>query len=422
MLLNSWYDFPENSDFSIYNLPYGIFSYGTKPPRVGVAVGNEILDLFRLEVAGFFDDIDFSTTNLFLGPNLNLFMEEGYEVWNKVRKRVTEILTSTTDLGVKLRDDDGLRIASFIPQDEATMYLPVEIGDYTDFYSSKEHATNVGIMFRGKDNALMPNWLHIPIAYHGRASSVVVSGTDLRRPMGQINNNNTIPKFESSGRVDFELEMAFLIGGKGNKLGDRIDIKDAEKHIFGMVVMNDWSARDIQRWEYQPLGPFGSKNMGTLISPWVVSMEALEPFRVAGPKQDPEPLPYLQLEGNNSFDINLELSIQTNEMEEPFVLSKTNHKYLYWNIFQQLTHHTVTGCNIKSGDLMASGTISGPTKDSYGSMLELAWKGDNPIELPSGEKRVFLKDGDRITITGYCEKEGRRVGFGEVTGKVLPAH
>lgn len=417
MLLNSWYKFPEITDFTIYNLPYGVFSHGNNPPKVGVAVGDEVLDLYRLEEAGFFKDINFSISNIFLSSSLNLFMEEGQEIWREVRKRITELLTTS----LELKENQAIREKAFIAQSEVKMHIPANIGDYTDFYSSREHATNVGIMFRGKENALMPNWLHIPIAYHGRASSVVVSGTDLKRPYGQINNDLTSPKFEPSGRIDFELEMAFLIGGKGNELGSRIKIEDAEKHIFGMVLMNDWSARDIQKWEYQPLGPFGSKNMGTLISPWVVPLEALEPFRVEGPKQEPEPLEYLRLNGNNSFDIDLELTIQTEKMDKPFTISKTNHKYLYWNIFQHLTHHTVTGCNVKAGDLMASGTISGPTKDSYGSMLELAWKGDNPIELPSGEKRVFLQDGDRITITGICEKNGRRVGFGEVTGKVVPA-
>jgi len=301
------------------------------------------------------------------------------------------------------------------------MCMPVEIGDYTDFYSSKEHATNVGIMFRGKDNALMPNWLHIPIAYHGRASSIVVSGTDVIRPKGQTKPaGSEEPVFGLTKLLDFELEMGFFIG-QGNPLGEPIPIDKTYDHIFGMVLVNDWSARDIQTWEYQPLGPFLAKNFATSISPWVVTMEALEPFKVSGPNQEPAPMEYLQSKCNWAYNIALDVAIETPGLQEPFIISQTNFKYMYWNICQQLAHHTVNGCNTKTGDMMASGTISGPAKDSYGSMLELTWRGENPIKLPNGEERKFLHDGDTLTISGYCQGDGYRVGFGKVTGKILPS-
>jgi fumarylacetoacetase len=297
----------------------------------------------------------------------------------------------------------------------------VEIGDYTDFYSSREHATNVGIMFRGKENALMSNWLHLPVAYHGRSSSIVVSGTDIHRPCGQTKADGADqPDFGPSRSLDFELEMGCFIG-PGNELGEPIPIARAADHVFGMVLVNDWSARDIQKWEYVPLGPFLGKNFGTSISPWVVPMLALEPFRTAGPNQDPVPLPYLQSKGDWAVDIHLEAYLQSPTMEKAHRICATNFKHLYWNIGQQVAHHTVNGCNLQTGDLLASGTISGPTPDSYGSLLELAWKGTKPIALPNGDMRSFLQDGDRLTITGWCQGSGYRVGFGEVTGKILPA-
>jgi fumarylacetoacetase len=301
------------------------------------------------------------------------------------------------------------------------MLLPVEIGDYTDFYSSREHATNVGTMLRGADNALQPNWLHLPVAYHGRASSVVVGGTDLHRPMGQTKPTDApAPVFGPSKSVDFELEMGAFIG-PGNALGEPIPIGAAADHLFGLVLVNDWSARDIQAWEYVPLGPFLAKNFGTSISPWVVPMAALEPFRTAGPKQDPNPLPYLRSPGDWAFDIQLEVAIQGTGMDRPHTVCRSNAKHLYWNVCQQLAHHTVNGCNLRTGDLLATGTISGPTPDSYGSMLELSWRGSKPIAFPNGETRTFLRDGDRVTMTGWCQGEGYRVGFGEVTGTLLPA-
>jgi fumarylacetoacetase len=305
--------------------------------------------------------------------------------------------------------------------DQVEMLLPVEIGDYTDFYSSKEHATNVGIMFRGKDNALMPNWVHLPVAYHGRSSSIVISGTSIHRPKGQTKaDSEANASLGPSRQLDFELEMGFFIGG-GNNLSEPIPIDKAYDHIFGMVLVNDWSARDIQKWEYVPLGPFLGKNFSTSISPWVVTMEALEPFRIAGPEQNPEPLPYLKFQGSHAYDINLDVYLETGNMTEPYKISQSNFKYLYWNILQQLAHHTVNGCNLRTGDLLASGTISGPAPDSYGSMLELAWKGEKPIKLSAGEERKFLEDGDTVIMTGYSQGDGYRVGFGEVTGKILPA-
>lgn len=300
------------------------------------------------------------------------------------------------------------------------MLLPVEVGDYTDFYSSREHATNVGNMFRGKDNALMPNWLHLPVGYHGRASSIVVSGTPVRRPMGQqIPNDAEQPVFGPSKLLDFELEMGFVVG-QSTKLGSRVDVAQAEEYIFGMMLFNDWSARDIQKWEYVPLGPFLGKSFASTISPWIVTLDALEPFRTAGPKQDPEPLPYLQLEGAHTFDINISMAIQPENGEEKTVCA-SNFKYLYWSMAQQLAHHTVNGCNLRVGDIMASGTISGPEASSYGSMLELTWRGSKPIAMPDGSERKFIHDGDTVTMCGYCERDGLRIGFGEAAGKVLPA-
>jgi fumarylacetoacetase len=305
--------------------------------------------------------------------------------------------------------------------DEVVMHLPAKIGDYTDFYSSREHATNVGAMFRGAEKALQPNWLHLPVAYHGRASSVVVSGTNVRRPYGQILDDGArSPTFRPSREMDFELEMGFFVG-PGNELGQTIPIAEAAGHIFGLVLVNDWSVRDVQRWEYRPLGPFLSKNLATSISPWVVTLDALEPFRCQGPEQEPEPLPYLQSEGHWAYDIQLEVHLQSKKMDGPALISRSNFRTLYWNMTQQLAHHSSSGCNMRPGDLLASGTISGPTNDSYGSMLELAWRGTRPVELPNGESRSFLEDGDRVTMTGWCQGEGHRVGFGEVTGKLLPA-
>jgi fumarylacetoacetase len=319
----------------------------------------------------------------------------------------------------------------FHAQRDALMKLPARIGNYTDFYSSYHHAHNVGTMLRGPENALMPNWKWLPVAYHGRASSVVISGTDVRRPSGQTKPpDESAPVFGPTKSFDYELEMAFLIG-PGNALGEPVPIDRAMDHIFGLVLMNDWSARDIQAWEYQPLGPFLAKNFCTSISPWVVTLEALEPFRKPLRPQDPEPLSYLRGKNDFTFDIDLEAHLQTAQMlataspsgggEAPHIITRTNFQNLYWSIAQQLAHHTVNGCNLQPGDLLASGTISGPTDESRGCMLELTWRGANPLKLPNGETRKWLEDGDQLMITGWCQGEGYRVGFGEVSGQVLPA-
>jgi len=350
--------------------------------------------------------------------NLNRFLAKGRHAWRDVRRQLSQLLRHDNPV---LRDDPRLRDLALVSQSQVTMLLPATIENYTDFYSSKEHATNVGVMLRGAQNALMPNWVHLPVAYHGRASSVVVSGVDFHRPRGQTKADDAaMPSFGPSRSLDFELELGFLIG-PGNELGHPIPIDQTPEHIFGMVLVNDWSARDVQKWEYQPLGPFLAKNFATSISPWVITLDALEPFRNAGPVQDPPPLPYLQSSGPWAYDIHLEVHLQTARMDRPERICAANARHLYWNICQQLAHHTSNGCNVRPGDLLASGTISGPTPDSFGSMLELAWKGTKPIRLTNGDTRIFLEDGDRVTFTGWCQGPGYRVGLGEVTGKVLPA-
>lgn len=418
-MLKSFIEVSPDSHFPIQNLPYGVFSLKVGgDTTIGVAIGDYVLDLSILEEKGLFTRTALGNKKVFSGKSLNAFMSMGREAWIQVRVVLQMILSDENPV---LRDDEGLKQVALVPMKDVKMCMPVEIGDYTDFYSSKEHATNVGIMFRGKENALMPNWLHLPVAYHGRASSVVISGTDIVRPKGQTKPADApSPVFGPSKLMDFELETGFFIG-TGNKLSDSITVENAKEHIFGMVLVNDWSARDIQTWEYQPLGPFLAKNFATSISPWIVTLDALEEFKTTGPKQEPEPLPYLQSKSDCAYDINLEVSIKTEKLKEPFKISRSNFKYLYWNICQQLAHHTVNGCNTKPGDLMASGTISGPTPDSYGSMLELTWRGENPLKLPDGEERKFLQDGDTLIISGYCQGNGYRVGFGEVKGKILPA-
>ena len=400
---------PDNSDFSIYNIPFGIFSTTTKKPRVGVAVGDYVLDLVAvatLEVFSF-------DSSVLEKETLNDFIALGKEVTSKVR----------TDIQTWLQDDNSVlseKPELFEKQQNVTMHLPVQIGDYTDFYSSIEHATNVGKMFRDPENALLPNWKHIPVGYHGRASSIVVSGEPVHRPKGQtIPKDAKQPIFGPSQRVDFELEMGFITG-RNTKLGTSITTAEADDYIFGLVLFNDWSARDIQKWEYVPLGPFLAKNFASHISPWIVTLEALAPFAVSGPKQDPEVLPYLKYEGNKNFDINLEVSITPEGVEEQTVC-ESNFKYMYWNMAQQLAHHTVNGCNINVGDLYGSGTISGKDENSYGSMLELAWMGTKPIKMKDGSERKFINDNDTVTMRGYAEKEGKRVGFGAVSAKILPA-
>ncbi|HBG20654.1 MAG TPA: fumarylacetoacetase [Desulfobulbaceae bacterium] len=405
--LRSFVEYTEDSHFPIQNLPLGIFEEQGKT-RAGVRIGDMVLDLALLEKCGFFP----SLPKLFNTATLNPFLAMGRSAWTEVRTTVSRLLR---DDEAELRDNAELREKALIPAAKVTMRMPVAIGDYTDFYSSREHATNVGIMFRGKENALMPNWLHLPVAYHGRSSSVVLSGTPIRRPKGQVQIGGAEnPIFTASRLLDFELEMGFFIG-PGSELGHPVPVHAASGHIFGMVLVNDWSARDIQKWEYQPLGPFTAKNFATSISPWVVPLDALEPFRCKGPEQSPLPLPYLQTEGDLAYDIRLEVYLQNSR------ISRSNFKYMYWNINQQLAHHTITGCNVIPGDLMASGTISAPEEGGYGSLLELSWKGTKSIRLENGDQRKFLQDGDTVTLTGWCQGRGYRVGFGEVTGEILPA-
>ena len=416
--MKSFIDVHPDSHFSIYNLPYGVFSPAGGQPRVGVAIGDQILDLSVMENSGFFAETVLNGRPVFSNSSLNAFMALGRSAWKPVREIVQQLLLADNPT---LRDDEALRRRAIVPMAGVVMHLPAEIGDYTDFYSSREHATNVGTMFRGKENALMANWLHLPVAYHGRASSVILSGAEVVRPSGQTTRGDeTTPSFGPSRLMDFELEMGFFVG-PGNPLGQPIPVAEAADHIFGMVLVNDWSARDIQKWEYQPLGPFLAKNLATSISPWVVTLEALEPFRGPGPEQEPQPLPYLQSRGDWAYDIHLEVQLQTEQMNGPVTISRSNFRYLYWNICQQLAHHTITGCNMRPGDLLASGTISGPTADSYGSMLELTWRGERPLQLPTGESRKFLQDNDLVTLTGWCQGDGYRVGFGHVTSQLLPS-
>jgi fumarylacetoacetase len=406
-----------DSHFPIQNLPFGVFKPGDGVSRVGVAIGEYVVDLSILEGHGHFHFPEFKGQPVFSADSLNGFLALGRPAWRKAREVLQDILAADTPT---LRDDAALRERMFYAQKDVKMQLPVRIGNYTDFYSSYHHARNVGTMLRGAENALMPNWTWLPVAYHGRASSVVVSGTEARRPKGQIKPPDApTPVFSPTKSFDFELEMAFLIG-PGNPLGQPVAIDQALDHIFGFVLMNDWSARDIQAWEYQPLGPFLAKNFCTSISPWVVTLEALEPFRKPLPKQDPEPLPYLRAKNDFTFDIQLEARLQTPKLKSPHTITRTNFHNLYWSIAQQLAHHTVGGCNLQPGDLLASGTISGETEDSRGCMLELTWRGANPMKLPNGEERKWLEDGDTLSITGWCQGDGYRVGFGEVSGTILP--
>lgn len=412
----TWLTVKDDSDFPIQNIPFGVFLTRDDIITIGTRIGDYAIDLGALHQLGYFKGIPL-TDDIFLQDTLNDFIADGRITWRLVRNRIAEIFDVDN---TELKDNAEHRDRIIFTMEEIEMQLPVTIGDYTDFYASKEHATNVGSIFRDPENALMPNWLHIPIGYHGRSSSIVTSGTPIKRPIGQTKPKNAEkPVFGPSKRLDFELEMAFITTDV-NKLGETIKLEEAEDYIFGMVLFNDWSARDIQGWEYAPLGPFLGKSFASTISPWIVTMDALEPFRTESPKQDPAPLPYLQQTGNRSFDINLKAFIQPENGQEVLV-SASNFKYMYWTMAQQLTHHTSNGCNVRAGDMMGSGTISGPTKDSYGSMLELTWAGKNPIKLNDGSERKFINDNDTIILRGYCQDNYRRIGFGECTGKVLPS-
>lgn len=411
----SWIEVPENSDFPIQNIPFGVFITKDDVVTIGTRIGNCAIDMGALQQLGYFEGIEL-TDDMFMQDTLNDFISDGKKTWRLVRNRLAELFDANNP---KLRDNKPHREVVIFKVEDIEMLLPVQIGDYTDFYSSKEHATNVGKMFRDPENALLPNWLHLPVGYHGRSSTIVPSGVPVHRPLGQtIPVDATNPIFGPSRLVDFELETAFITTD-ANVMGERISVDEAEDHIFGMVLFNDWSARDIQKWEYVPLGPFLAKNFASSISPWIVTMDALEPFRCASPKQEPTPLPYLQQTGNKAFDINLEVYIQPENGTESLV-SKSNFKYMYWTMAQQLAHHTVNGCRVNSGDMMGSGTISGPTEDSFGSMLELTWGGKNPIKLNDGSERKFINDNDTVIIKGYCKNENVRIGFGECSSKLLP--
>ena len=411
--MKSWLKVSSKSDFSIYNLPFGIFSTNKKNKRIGVAIGDYVIDLHACNSLELFKDLNIES-HVFKNSFLNNFIELGKEITSKVREILQSELTNDNSL-IKHNSDCIIQI------DSVEMHLPVNIGDYTDFYSSIEHASNIGSMFRDPSNPLLPNWKHLPVGYHGRASSIIVSGKNIHRPKGQIMPlDSETPIFSSSNRVDFELEMGYIIG-KNSSLGSSISTTNAEDYIFGKVLFNDWSARDIQKWEYVPLGPFLGKSFASSISPWVVTMEALDPFRVAGPIQEPNVLDYLKFDGLKNYDINLSVSITPEDSNIESIVCNSNFKYMYWNMNQQIAHHTVNGCNLNVGDMMASGTISGHTKDSYGSMLELSWGGKNPIELKDGSTRTFINDMDTVIMKGYCEKNNIRVGFGEVKSKILPS-
>ena len=416
-MIKSFVEVAPESNFPIQNLPYGVFRPRPRAaPRIGVAIGDLVFDLSVVEEAGLFDDREIRTERPFSRGELNKFMSMGRRVWMSARDTISHLLR---DDERTVRDDAELRKRAFHEQRDVEMQLPAAIGDYTDFYSSKEHATNVGTMFRGKENALQPNWLHMPVGYHGRSSSIVVSGTDIRRPSGQLLPDAARnPVYGPCRLLDFELEVGFFVGA-GNELGVPIPVDRAHEHIFGLVLVNDWSARDIQKWEYVPLGPFLGKNFATTISPWVVTLDALEPFRRQGPEPDLAPLPYLRGSRDMAYDVDLEVWLRPEGGAEQIV-SRSNTLNLYWSMSQQLAHHTVNGCNVRPGDLMASGTISGPSRENYGSLLELSWKGTQSLKFDGGIERTFLLDGDGVRMTGSARGDGYLVGFGDAYGLVLP--
>ncbi len=414
----SWVPVPDKSDFPIQNLPFGIYSDFETEPRACIAIGEHILDLYELENRGYLTDMEFDIED-FSGPYLNPMMKNGKGAVRNLRNKLAELLDLSDS---RLRNNDTDRAKVLKLQSDVTLHIPVEVGDYTDFYSSIEHATNVGTMFRDPDNALLPNWKHIPVGYHGRSSSIIVSGQSITRPNGQTRpDDNQPPVFGPTRLLDFELEMAFVTFD-GKPLGETISTAEAEDYIFGMLIFNDWSARDIQKWEYVPLGPFLAKNFASSVSPWIVTLDALEPFRVKGEVQDPPVLPYLEYEGEKNIDIHLEVGILPEGPQDgEKIVSKSNYKYMYWNMNQQLAHHTSNGCNVRCGDMLASGTISGKEPSSFGSMLEISWRGTKPVQMPDGSERKFINDGDTVIMRGHCENNSIRIGFGEVRTKVLPA-
>ncbi len=411
----SWLEVPENSDFPIQNIPFGVFLTKDDVITIGTRIGDFAIDLGALQQLNYFEGIEL-TDDMFMQDTLNDFISDGKKTWRLVRNRIADLFDVNN---LKLQQNNAHRDIIIFKIEDVEMQLPVLIGDYTDFFSSKEHANNIGKLIRDQDNPMYPNWLHVPVGYHGRSSTIIPSGIPIHRPMGQtLPDGEITPVFGPTRMIDFELEMAFITTD-ANIMGENIPVHEAEDYIFGMVLMNDWSARDIQKWEYIPLGPFLAKNFATSISPWIVTLDALEPFRVKGPKQDPSPLPYLQQKGKHTFDIDLQVII-TPEKGRPTVLTNSNFKYMYWSMSQQLAHHTSNGCRINSGDMLGSGTISGPVENSFGSMVEITQGGKKPIILKDGSERKFINDYDTITMKGFCENSDMRIGFGEVSCKLLP--
>ncbi|CAM8890617.1 unnamed protein product [Rhodiola kirilowii] len=419
MALRSFVEVSPESHFPIQNLPYGVFKLDSaSQPRIGVAIGEYVLDLFEVASAGLFDGPLLKISSCFFEPNLNIFMGMGRPAWKEARSTIQRLLSASEPA---LRNNTSLREKAIITMSKVQMVLPMVIGDYTDFFASMHHAKNCGTIFRGAGTPVAPNWFSLPIAYHGRASSVVISGTDIIRPKGQsFPSGDSPPYFGPTMKLDFELEMAAIVG-PGNELGKPVDISEAADHIFGLVLMNDWSARDIQAWEYVPLGPFLGKNFGTTISPWIVTLDALEPFACTPPKQDPCPLPYLTETISKNYDISLEVKIKPFGQDTPLTVSRSNFNHLYWTITQQLAHHTINGCNLRPGDLLGTGTISGPEPESYGCLLELTWNGQKPLSLDANTTRKFLEDGDEVIFSGAAKGDGYTVGFGTCTGKIVPS-
>ncbi|TXB63691.1 fumarylacetoacetase [Vicingus serpentipes] len=408
--LKSWIEVPENSDFPIQNIPFGVAKHNNEV-FVATRIGDTVINLYKVAKLGYFN-ID---AEVFISCRLNDFMLLGKQVTRDVRNEISDIFVSTN---TEASNNAELQKA-LINNKEVEMLMPISIGDYTDFYSSEQHAFNVGCLFRDPNNALLPNWKHIPVGYHGRSSSILPSGVDFHRPKGQRKApTDEMPTFGQSNLLDFELETAFFTY-EGKPIGDSISTDEADEYIFGMALLNDWSARDIQGWEYVPLGPFLGKNFASHLSCWIVTLDALEPFRVSGPVQEPKVLPYLEYKGDKHVDINLEVAIKPENTEETIV-SKSNYRYMYWNMNQQLAHHSINGCNIKVGDCMGSGTISGPKESEFGSMLEISWKGTKAVKMTDGTERKFINDNDTVIMRGYAEKDGIRIGFGEVKAKVLP--